>query len=147
MVQPQLYYKCLRLVLLIFNITKIRIKSWSIFLRILVKAVYFTHWNWISKSMLSKQQPEMFFDKGVTKISENSQEYTLVRVSFELNLQVSDVKFYKEKGSMKGGFFWSLLNFWWHLFSKKSGSCYFWKWALWKDSINSQQRIKCLHLL
>ena len=46
----------------------------------------------------------MFFDKSVIKISENSQESAMVRVSFKLNLQVSDVKFYNEKGSMKGGF-------------------------------------------
>ena len=54
--------------------------------------------------MLSKQPPEMFFDKGGIKISENSQENTSVRASFKLNLKVSEVKFYKEKGSMKGGF-------------------------------------------
>ena len=46
----------------------------------------------------------MFFDKCVIKISENLKENTSVRVSFKLNLQISDVKFYKEKGFMKGGF-------------------------------------------
>ena len=46
----------------------------------------------------------MFFDKCVIKISENLKENTSVRVSFKLNLQISDVKFYKEKSFMKGGF-------------------------------------------
>ena len=64
----------------------------------------------------------MFFDKCVIKISENLKENTSVRVSFKLNLQISDVKFYKEKSFMKGGFLWSLLNFWWHLFKKKLGA-------------------------
>ena len=65
---------------------------------------------------IQKQLLEVFYKKGVFKISQNSEESICARVSFLIKWQVSGT----------GVFLWILRNFWENLFLRNTSAGCFW---------------------